>query len=1044
MSSPRTSSFLKNLRESKLLDEAQLQEIEGWPSAAAGDDRVLAQELVDRDLLTRFQAEQVLAGRTQGFSIGPYTVLDRIGAGGMGQVYKAMHRQMQRTVALKVLPPSRRSDPEVQARFMREVRAAAQLNHPNIVKAYDVGEERNITYLVMEYVEGTDLYHLVKDRGPLKPRLAARVAHQAALALEHARKRGIVHRDIKPANILIDHQGTAKVLDMGLARFESQDDDPHESTALTRDGTVMGTLDYLAPEQAMDTHSADTRADIYSLGCTLYHMLTGRVPFPGGTATQKLLKHQMHEPAALTELAPHVPADMAAVVAKMMAKRVEDRYQTPGEVADALTPWAAPSTRQTPSGVVPGAPVATPHEPSGGLPSVSQATRPGVPLGELQEAVACEGKSPSHAGPARPGVPAWIWGIVGSVAAVPIVVIALWAGGVFSSARSPHTGPDLARRPHAEPMRPETPPVQAPDARPTTPTGTASVAPHPGPTHEPTEPVAPTPADDQSTQAEPEPTEAEANRLQEERRRQDPERRRKLAEVNLRHVANADTVQQAMGRLTQELKVLSAKQKLLVIWLFDESITLRDEQRAIRQSIDDVYREISKGRKEPSGKERDREEREREEPPKRSRGRRGRRTRKRLRRTRRTAPSEHTVEANLLMAVGSYGRRVHWETSSPCAEVRKIASAIDKVPVDTTGKENVCRAVWEAARKWYRYHTTYKRQLVICVVTDEGGDDDHLLETAVDRARKYDATIYVFGRQATFGSPWGYEPWADPKTGLKFSVRVRRGPESAGVECLGTDGIRGPWAPLPSGFGPWGLMRMARETKGIYFILPAPGERRYDLQDLCEYLPEPASLRDYLSRRAGSRFRSGIHRVIKDSEAIVTVRAFPGARNEYLKLFPGARSRAMQNLKSLVDCERRLRGLARDRDVETARRWQAAYDLMLAQIVTYQVVHREYVAYLCQVERNAPKEDTRKWPQWKSASLRKHMRWHVSRAPNLREPTNAPKRAEAVRLLEQVIRRHPNTPWAVRAADEKNSGMSVRFGEFFADPRRSAVRVPTP
>ena len=405
MADAQTSPFLKNLRASGLLSTDQLAEIEQWPSAAGHDDQALARELVDRGLLTEFQAERVLAGHTQGFLIGPYTILDRIGAGGMGQVYKAMHRHMQRTVALKVLPRSRRTDPVAQARFLREARASAQLNHPNIVRAYDVGEESGVTYLVMEYVEGIDLLGLIRAHGKLDPCRAATIAWQAALGLEHARRRGIVHRDIKPSNILIDNTGCAKILDMGLARIKRDDTNVADSTRLTRDGVAMGTVDYLSPEQAMDSHSVDTRADIYSLGCTLYHMLTGQVPFPGKTVAGKLMKHQMHEPEPLTKLAPDVPADLGTVVTKMMSKQVGNRYQTPAEVAEALLPWVQSSDLSPGSGVW-----QTPA-PSG-APSVSSPTTP-PRSGADVAAAPSERAEPS----VRRRLPEWAW--------VPIAVGAL-------------------------------------------------------------------------------------------------------------------------------------------------------------------------------------------------------------------------------------------------------------------------------------------------------------------------------------------------------------------------------------------------------------------------------------------------------------------------------------------------------------------------------------------------------------------------------------------------------------------------------------------
>ena len=347
---PGVGEFVGYLRASQLLDEAQVEDVAQWPAAAGGDARALADELVARDMLSRFQADAILDGHTD-FFVGPYTLVDRIGAGGMGKVYKAVHRRMQRLVALKVLPPSKRTDPDARARFMREVHASAKLNHPNIVTAYDVGEEGDVTYLAMEYVPGTSLQVLIRQVGRLAPEQGAEIACQVALALDHAYRRDVVHRDIKPSNILITEDGTAKVLDMGLARFHGADD------GLTRQGVIMGTVDYLAPEQAMDSHTADTRADIYSLGCTLYHMLTGRVPFPGHSSTEKLTKHQMQEPTPVTDVAPAVCADLWAVVRRMMAKHKKDRYQTPIEVACALVPWVSASLAATVGDV----PSAAPH-----------------------------------------------------------------------------------------------------------------------------------------------------------------------------------------------------------------------------------------------------------------------------------------------------------------------------------------------------------------------------------------------------------------------------------------------------------------------------------------------------------------------------------------------------------------------------------------------------------------------------------------------------------------------------------------------------------
>ena len=452
MSDARSSSFLKNVRASGLIGEARLQEVESWPSAATGNDRALAQELVNKGVLTRFQAEQILAGRTEGFLIGPYVVTDRIGAGGMGQVYKAVHRQMERTVALKVLPKARRADPQAQARFMREVRASAKLIHPNIVTAFDVGEERHITYLAMEYVRGQDLHHLINARGRLEPGQAAGIIFQVAWGLEHARKRGIVHRDIKPANILVDEEGVAKILDMGLARIHHEGDE--KSGTLTTEGTVVGTMDYVAPEQTQYSHEVDTRADIYSLGCTLYHALTGRLPFPGGTIVQKMYRH-VHEPhTPVPELVPDVPPELTAVVDTMMAKSPDDRYQTPAEVAEALRPWVSGSIADMGSGAAV-------------TPTAAQPTPPGVRPSVAAGLANVTAEPPRRTDPAKPRgpaawrrVPIWAWGAAGGGAVVLIAAILFWPSG----------GPESVRPPE----HPERTAAQAPESAAATKTGTAS------------------------------------------------------------------------------------------------------------------------------------------------------------------------------------------------------------------------------------------------------------------------------------------------------------------------------------------------------------------------------------------------------------------------------------------------------------------------------------------------------------------------------------------------------------------------------------------
>src|SRR5437868_9184437 len=330
MPAPATADELLDLvRKSGVVEEPKLRayvkklsESSGIP----GDPAKLAGLLVRDGVLTYFQAEQILQGKYKRFSLGKYKVLEKLGAGGMAQVFLCEHKLMRRRVAIKVLPVAKADDPSSLERFYREARAVAAVDHPNIVGAYDIDQDENLRFLVMEYVDGTDLQDLVKKIGPLEVVRACHYTYGASVGLQHAHEMGLVHRDIKPGNILVDRAGVVKILDMGLARFFHDEED-----ILTKkyDENVLGTADYLAPEQALDSHTVDIRADIYSLGATFYYCLTGRSPFNEGTIAQKLIWHQTRQPKSVRSLRPEIPEAIEALVEKMMAKDRNQRFQTP-------------------------------------------------------------------------------------------------------------------------------------------------------------------------------------------------------------------------------------------------------------------------------------------------------------------------------------------------------------------------------------------------------------------------------------------------------------------------------------------------------------------------------------------------------------------------------------------------------------------------------------------------------------------------------------------------------------------------------------------
>ncbi len=339
-------TLLAVLRRTQLLTPEQVKDIARELQPHYSDPYDLGQYLVEIDWLTPFQLQLLFAGRWDELTIGSYQILAQLGEGGISEVYKAWDTIKGREVALKVMRTQLAQRPDAERQFQRELEAVTRLSHPNVIKTYDAGLAGSVHYLAMEYVEGMDLDKFVRKVGPLPLEMACDYVRQAAQGLQHGHQLGLVHRDVKPANLFLLYpplppepgapprrapDPVVKIIDWGLARLKPAEG---QSAVTVGDleaekGALIGTADYIAPEQARDASLVDIRADIYSLGCTLYYLLTGQPPFPGASLMQKILQHQEAEPPAVQALRPDVPGEVGEIVQKMLAKKPEDRYQIP-------------------------------------------------------------------------------------------------------------------------------------------------------------------------------------------------------------------------------------------------------------------------------------------------------------------------------------------------------------------------------------------------------------------------------------------------------------------------------------------------------------------------------------------------------------------------------------------------------------------------------------------------------------------------------------------------------------------------------------------
>jgi serine/threonine protein kinase len=343
---PEVDTFLKTVLRSGLLNREQLRTaLRDVPREQRGSPEDLAGHLIKAGKLSRFQASKLLEGATVGLRLGPYQVQAPIGRGGMGMVYLALDTRNSQYVALKVLPPHKaREEERYLTRFRREMELSQRVRHAHIALTYDVGESNGVHFIAMEYIPGMSLHRMVSRKGPISVARAARLFAEVCSGLDHAHSQGLIHRDLKPSNIMVTPNDHAKVLDLGLALMEGEvagEELGKEAAVIGGQNYVVGSMDFIAPEQTEDATGVDARADIYSLGCSLYFALTGRQPFPGGTIRDKMRRHRTEEPEPVERLNRGVPDEFAGLVRKMMAKRPEARFASAYDARGALLPWAA-------------------------------------------------------------------------------------------------------------------------------------------------------------------------------------------------------------------------------------------------------------------------------------------------------------------------------------------------------------------------------------------------------------------------------------------------------------------------------------------------------------------------------------------------------------------------------------------------------------------------------------------------------------------------------------------------------------------------------
>ncbi|MBT4866190.1 MAG: protein kinase [Planctomycetaceae bacterium] len=999
--------------------------LEETPEARRPDDSLSGRETVAPSKLAESIAEPSEHHEPILREFGRYHLLRELGQGAMGTVYLARDVQLDRQVALKI--PKFRDDDESKMleRFYREARSAATLRHPNICPVFDVGELDGAHYLTMAYIEGRTLSSYINRQKMQPERQVVAIVRKLAAALGHAHKEGVVHRDLKPANIMIDVRSDPIVMDFGLAlQLETGND------RLTQTGMILGTPAYMSPEQVRtEWDQVGPPSDIYSLGIILYELLTGEVPFDGpvGVVMALVLTQPPPNPS---ELRPDLDPQLEAICLKMMAKEIDDRYKSMREVDAALAGFlkspkqAVPKPKSTEPALIDPAPKdenepnSRPPQPETSRPALQ--TVPDIVI-DIEQRSQTAGRLDNKNQLQQSRLIQWLkspigiaWSTAGSICAILVgsfILGAMQPSGQLVERVAVSSSDENDESESSKPQPPQSSGTVASSSDPSPQIRSKPESDAPDVVNP--DPNSATPVPDKNSTGPPPTTVKSANQIDDD----------KLPAAE--YLSVVDDYPQALNQLADHLARQLPPDSGELVWLFDQSQNMIDDRGIISQNLQEMYLQYSLRMKYYFDLESD------VPPP--------------------------------LTTIISFGQNLSLHTQKSTSDLGAIRKSIDQIPVDESGQENMCGALATTLKLLAPAASRSKRKLAIILVTDESGDDGDSVEDVVNLAKKFETPIFILGRETNFGSPFSQLRWFDGKSKLTHWLRINRGPETAGLECLQWNGFHSRRDVFGSGLGPFEQVRIAKESGGIFFMLPGEEEnilavgvgnrRRSNLIPMSEYLPDLRSRKEYEQARQQSPFRRQIWNIIQtlnpniDSKLDFGLMYYSMTPSEFRQQATQeiqAAWRAMTLVETALSTLEEIRPL---RTEETSKRWQASYDLITAQLTTYRVRLFQFILVMDRHVTKPSKPKDTKSNKWHAVRVRTTIdpdeqeferiksayRLSASHPGFLQEIKAAQTQAKT--LSEFVIAEHPGTPWAQQATFEWTTGYGVKLVDRFIDPR---------